>query len=122
MSSSKDTAIYTTALAAFVAGGALAYTYTNYKSSSSSSSSSSSTSKSNSPVRPIRKSLISEQNNSSLTKAGSTSDILFPHNYEEKMRRRIATRVSVEEENSTPRTSVTVRVPATSANVGPGCE
>lgn len=36
------------------------------------------------------------------------------------MRRRIATRVSVEEENSTPRTSVTVRVPATSANVGPG--
>lgn len=36
------------------------------------------------------------------------------------MRRRIAARVSVEEENMTPRQSVTVRVPATSANVGPG--
>lgn len=48
------------------------------------------------------------------------SDILFPHNHEEKMRRRIAQRVSVEEENKTPRKSVTVRVPATSANVGPG--
>lgn len=48
------------------------------------------------------------------------SDILFPHNHEEKMRRRIAQRVSVEEENKTPRNSVTVRVPATSANVGPG--
>jgi homoserine kinase len=50
------------------------------------------------------------------------SDILFPHNHEEKMRRRIAQRVSVEEENKTPRNSVTVRVPATSANVGPGCK
>jgi homoserine kinase len=49
-------------------------------------------------------------------------DIIFPHNHEEKMRRRIAQRVSVEEENRTPRKSVTVRVPATSANVGPGCE
>jgi homoserine kinase len=48
------------------------------------------------------------------------SDILFPHNHEEKMKRRIAQRVSVEEENKTPRNSVTVRVPATSANVGPG--
>mmetsp|Transcript_16475 Transcript_16475/g.24730 ORF Transcript_16475/g.24730 Transcript_16475/m.24730 type:complete len:437 (-) Transcript_16475:37-1347(-) len=47
-------------------------------------------------------------------------DILFPHNHEEKMRRRIAQRVSVEEENKRRRQSVTVRVPATSANVGPG--
>jgi homoserine kinase len=50
------------------------------------------------------------------------NDILFPHNHEEKMKRRIAQRVSVEEENKTPRNSVTVRVPATSANVGPGCK
>lgn len=50
------------------------------------------------------------------------SDILFPHNHEEKMKRRIAQRVSVEEENKTPRNSVTVRVPATSANIGPGCK
>jgi len=50
------------------------------------------------------------------------NDILFPHNHEEKMRRRIAKRVSVEEENRIPRNSVTVRVPATSANIGPGCK
>lgn len=49
------------------------------------------------------------------------SKTLFPHNHEEKMRRRIATRYTIEEENNMPRESVTVRVPATSANVGPGC-
>jgi hypothetical protein len=48
--------------------------------------------------------------------------LLFPHNHEEKMKRRIATRYTIEEENFTPRESVTVRVPATSANVGPGCK
>ena len=48
--------------------------------------------------------------------------MLFPHNHEEKMRRRIATRYTIEEENNLRRDSVTVRVPATSANVGPGCE
>ena len=48
--------------------------------------------------------------------------IVLPHNHEEKMRRRIAARVAVEEDNITPRRLVTVRVPATSANVGPGCK
>jgi homoserine kinase len=48
--------------------------------------------------------------------------ILFPHNHEEKMRQKIAARHAVEEDNSLPRKSVTVRVPATSANMGPGCE
>ena len=38
------------------------------------------------------------------------------------MKRRIAHRFSIEEENITPRESVTVRVPATSANMGPGCK
>ena len=51
----------------------------------------------------------------------SSDQMLFPHNHEEKMRRRIATRYTIEEENNMPRDSVTVRVPATSANVGPGC-
>ena len=51
-----------------------------------------------------------------------SESLLFPHNHEEKMRRRIATRFTIEEENNTPRQSVTVRVPATSANVGPGCK
>lgn len=36
------------------------------------------------------------------------------------MRRRIAARVAVDEENRVSRKSVTVRVPATSANMGPG--
>ena len=52
--------------------------------------------------------------------AGGAVDVLMPHSHEERMRRRIATRISVEEENSVPRTSVTVRVPASSANCGPG--
>lgn len=54
----------------------------------------------------------------------SRSDLtlLFPHNHEEKMRRQIATRHAVEEDNSMPRRSVTVKVPATSANMGPGCK
>jgi hypothetical protein len=47
--------------------------------------------------------------------------ILLPHNHEEKMRRTIAARALVEEDNFHPRDSVTVRVPATSANMGPGC-
>jgi hypothetical protein len=51
-----------------------------------------------------------------------SEQMLLPHNHEEKMRRRIATRYTIEEENNLPRTSVTVRVPATSANVGPGCK
>jgi homoserine kinase len=52
----------------------------------------------------------------------SSSNLLFPHNHEEKMRRRIAARVAVEEDNMTPRDSVTVKVPASSANMGPGCK
>ena len=46
---------------------------------------------------------------------------LFPHNHEEKMHRRIATQYQIEDESSFSRESVTVRVPATSANIGPGC-
>jgi len=65
-------------------------------------------------VRPQRNSFIYEHQPSEST------GILFPYNHEEKMRRRIAARVAVEEDNMTPRNSVTVRVPATSANVGPG--
>jgi hypothetical protein len=69
---------------------------------------------------PPRKSLIFDdplKNDSS-----SNLNVLFPHNHEEKMRRQIAARAAVEEENVMPRRSVTVRVPATSANMGPGCK
>ena len=51
----------------------------------------------------------------------TSTTMLFPHNHEEKMRRRIAARTIVEEDNFLPRDSVTVRVPASSANMGPGC-
>jgi hypothetical protein len=69
---------------------------------------------------PPRKSLIFEDP----TKNDSSSNlnVLFPHNHEEKMRRQIAARAAVEEENVMPRRSVTVRVPATPANMGPGCK
>jgi hypothetical protein len=59
---------------------------------------------------------------STLERRDSESSLIFPHNHEEKMRRRIATRYTIEEENNTPRQLVTVRVPASSANVGPGCK
>ncbi len=55
---------------------------------------------------------------SSSSKADTT--VLMPHSHEERMRRRIAARMAVEDENSQPRQSVTVRVPASSANCGPG--
>ncbi len=121
--------LITTAIAAAAAGAAIAYTALklNEKSSSSSSSSSSASSSKSTPLvdpsegRIQRTSMIYD-NGSSLQDSRADSGILFPHNHEEKMRRRIAARVSVEEENMTPRQSVTVRVPATSANVGPGCE
>ena len=70
--------------------------------------------------RPIRRSFIYEDPLSEAYESSNTT--LFPHNHEEKMRRRIAARAAVEEDNLTPRRSVTVRVPATSANVGPGCK
>lgn len=63
-------------------------------------------------------SFIFEDPESEASKRGST--VLMPHQYEEKMKKRIAARVAVEDENRAPRNSVTVRVPATSANVGPG--
>merc|ERR1719343_1594425 len=52
--------------------------------------------------------------------AVSDAAVLMPHSHEERMRRRIAARMAVEDENSQPRQSVTVRVPASSANCGPG--
>lgn len=52
----------------------------------------------------------------------SLPTILFPHNHEDKMKMRISQRVAVEQEHSLPRCSVTVKVPATTANMGPGCE
>ena len=73
-------------------------------------------------ARSSRPSFIMEDRSTDISMQESTKNVVFPHNHEEKMRRRIAARVAVEEDNMTPRRSVTVRVPATSANMGPGCE
>ncbi|GMI18176.1 hypothetical protein TrLO_g9902, partial [Triparma laevis f. longispina] len=45
---------------------------------------------------------------------------LKSHQHEEKMSRKVGLRASVEQENAVPRDLVVVRVPATSANIGPG--
>ena len=68
-----------------------------------------------------RNSVIFSRDESENGGGGGQQAILFPHNHEEKMRRTIAARALVEEDNFHPRDSVTVRVPATSANMGPGC-
>ena len=75
------------------------------------------------PKRPSSVKIIDDRNKDlELDESNNNSKtLLFPHNHEEKMRRRIAARVAVEEDNNLPRDSVTVRVPATSANMGPGC-
>lgn len=69
------------------------------------------------PLKRNRTSFIYEDDMNS-----SSRTLIFPHNHEAKMARQIAARAAVEEENSIHRNSVTVRVPATSANMGPGCE
>ena len=104
-SKSQTETLIATAIAAAAAGAAVAYAAVK-----------STEKKTTSSTRP--KSIIIGQT----VDPRVQSDILFPHNHEEKMRRRVAQRVVVEEENKTPRDSVTVRVPATSANVGPGCK
>lgn len=67
-----------------------------------------------------RQSYIVEDNSTGGVRR-SSSYVLFPHNHEDKMRRKIAARAAIDEENTVQRNSVTVRVPATSANMGPGC-
>lgn len=117
-SNNKET-LLVTAVAAAAAGAAIAYTA--IKANEKRTSKSSSKAHDPSEGRVKRSSLIYDSGSLSAD-SRADSGILFPHNHEEKMKRRIAARVSVEEENMTPRQSVTVRVPATSANVGPGCK
>uniref|UniRef100_A0A7S2S6X3 Homoserine kinase n=2 Tax=Eucampia antarctica TaxID=49252 RepID=A0A7S2S6X3_9STRA len=112
----KDQLI-TTAIASAVAGAALALTAMKFQERQNKP-----TNKEKENIllgRPTRKSLIYAENSSDRLNDGS-SDVIFPHNHEEKMKRRIASRVAIEADNSTPRNSVTVRVPASSANMGPG--
>mmetsp|Transcript_10226 Transcript_10226/g.12941 ORF Transcript_10226/g.12941 Transcript_10226/m.12941 type:complete len:435 (+) Transcript_10226:128-1432(+) len=117
-SSTNKQTLLTTAVAAAAAGAAIAYTAIKVHEKQQSKSQSVSKSQDPSEGRGQRPSLIYD--NSIKADSRADSGILFPHNHEEKMKRRIAARVLVEDENMTARQSVTVRVPATSANVGPG--
>jgi homoserine kinase len=69
---------------------------------------------------PTRTSFIFHDPAEVSSTSGTDAAVLFPHSHEERMRRRIAARMTIEEENSQPRQCVTVRVPASSANCGPG--
>jgi homoserine kinase len=120
MSSQDNSKLIATAVGAAAAGAALAVAALKMIESSKTSSFET--------QRPHRSSIfmndpsdVNSQIPGGIVRRESDS-LLFPHNHEEKMRRRIATRYTIEEENNTPRQSVTVRVPATSANVGPGCK
>jgi len=129
MSSSNDnTKLATTAILAGSLGAAISYylLQKKLKSSSTNNNYSSST--------DIRHPLNSKTSfifqdpeydigydiNSSIKSESNDTTVLMPHSHEERMRRRIAARMAVEDENSQPRQSVTVRVPASSANCGPG--
>mmetsp|Transcript_16412 Transcript_16412/g.33005 ORF Transcript_16412/g.33005 Transcript_16412/m.33005 type:complete len:433 (-) Transcript_16412:757-2055(-) len=118
MSGKQDDRLVATAVAAAAAGAALAIAAMKLSSRNEGNAS-----HRMGDMHPSRASFIFEDpehdaNLSIDNPRGST--VLMPHQYEEKMRKRIAARVAVEDENLAPRNSVTVRVPATSANVGPG--
>lgn len=108
---SDTTTLILTALGAAIAGAAIGVAAMKYTEKSSSKE------KLKYHVPQRQHSLVLMQEESE----GGTQ-MLLPHNHEEKMRRRIAARALVEEDNFHPRDSVTVRVPATSANMGPGCK
>mmetsp|Transcript_19635 Transcript_19635/g.42267 ORF Transcript_19635/g.42267 Transcript_19635/m.42267 type:complete len:434 (-) Transcript_19635:60-1361(-) len=115
--SNEMTKIAATALLAGGIGAAISY-YLSAKRQSSASTNPSSMSST------TRTSFIFQDpaSDSIASASAVTSDtaVLMPHSHEERMRRRIAQRMTIEEENSQPRQSVTVRVPASSANCGPG--
>eukprot|EP00555_Chaetoceros_dichaeta_P006830 CAMPEP_0198275868 /NCGR_PEP_ID=MMETSP1447-20131203/65002_1 /TAXON_ID=420782 /ORGANISM="Chaetoceros dichaeta, Strain CCMP1751" /LENGTH=426 /DNA_ID=CAMNT_0043970773 /DNA_START=534 /DNA_END=1814 /DNA_ORIENTATION=- len=109
-SAASTNALISTALVAASAGAFLSYTVLKIKERNNASTTSTSITKKD-----------STSNITTTTNERSFSDnnkVLMSHQYEEKMNRRI--RAAVEEDNVVPRDSVTVRVPATSANVGPG--
>jgi len=120
MSGHDDNKLLVTAVAAAAAGAAMAVAAMKISSRKERSTYNPYSPYSNPRMHPNPSSFIFDdpENMTEASKRGST--VLMPHQYEEKMKKRIAARVAVEDENRAPRNSVTVRVPATSANVGPG--
>ena len=113
--SNQDAKLLATALAASAAGAIMAVAAMKLTSKEEGSRT-----RAPKTLSSNRNSFIFQDKEHALAKQASA--VVFPYNHEEKMKRRIAERVAVEDDNLTPRTSVTVKVPATSANVGPGCE
>jgi homoserine kinase len=114
MSSNESTKLLLTAVGAAIAGAGMAVAVLKY--SPARYSAPKDEEPSFPPLQQKRTSFIYENN------ASSSNSVIFPHNHEERMRRQITARAAVEEDNFMPRDSVTVRVPATSANMGPGCK
>ena len=129
-SSLDNSKLIATALGAAVAGAAMGIAAMKLSdnrkhTSSSAANNHNSSDDHNQDYAQRRSTLIFEDLGNSERRTGSSvvSDaIIFPHNHEERMRRKIAARAQIEEDNVMPRNSVTVRVPATSANLGPGCK
>jgi len=125
-SSSDNTKLATTAILAGSLGAAVSYYLLQKKLKSSSTNYSSSTDVRH-PLNSKTSFIFQDPEydigydiNSSIKSESNDTTVLMPHSHEERMRRRIAARMAVEDENSQPRQSVTVRVPASSANCGPG--
>ena len=122
--SSDNTKLAATAIIAGGFGAALSYYLVNKKQSSSSYNLSDTRGTSFANAHSSRTSFIFQDPEydigASVASVEGDTTVLMPHSHEERMRRRIAARMAVEDENSQPRQSVTVRVPASSANCGPG--
>ena len=119
MSASSDNKLLATAIGAAVAGAAMGIAAMKFSDNRQAQKRSMETP---SQGRTTIPSYIFEDVEEISTRRMSTDNIIFPHNHEEKMRRQIMARAAVEEDNVQPRNSVTLRVPATSANMGPGCK
>ena len=119
--SNDHTKLAATAVIAGGIGAALGYyLVNNNKKKSTSTSLSASASRQSFIFQDHTEYDLGASNNASSSSRTSDTAVLMPHSHEERMRRRIAARMAVEDENSQPRQSVTVRVPASSANCGPG--
>ena len=119
-SSSDNTKLATTAILAGSLGAAVSYYLLQKKLKSSSSTTNNNNYSSATDVRhPLNSKTsfifqdpeydIGYDINSSIKSDNNDTTVLMPHSHEERMRRRIAARMAVEDENSQPRQSVTVR-------------
>lgn len=119
-SSDNKLALATTALVAGGVGAAVSYYLVQRKGPTGAASQSQSIERLNSRTSFIFQDPEYDMGGASTHATTNDTAVLLPHSHEERMRRRIASRIAVEDENLQSRQSVTVRVPATSANCGPG--